>query len=160
MEGRRKEEGRISGRRDGRKEARRRGGMKEKRWRMGRNGGKEKRCGITPPFSCPVTLSDHGRVVFLVCLVYPPCALRSSWLPMAPPGSSWLLLASLVLLAPLGSSWLILAPPVSSSSWLLLAPPGSSWFPPDSSWLLLVHPGSPWLLLTFDVARPCRRRDG
>ena len=39
-------------------------------------------------------------------------------LPLAPPGSSWLLLA------PPGSSWLLLAPP--GSPWLLLDTPGSS----------------------------------
>ena len=88
----------------------------------------------------------------------------SSWLLLAPPrlllaspGSSWLRYgSSWLLLAPLGSFWLLLAPP--GSSWLLLAPPGSSWLllaPPGSSWLLLASPGSSWLLLA-PPGRPSR----
>ena len=63
-----------------------------------------------------------------------PC---SSWLPLAPPGSS----------CPPGSSWLPMAPP--GSPWLPLAPPPGSPWPPlaflaphGSSWLLLAPPGS------------------
>ena len=73
---------------------------------------------------------------------------------LAPPGSSWLLLAAgCSPLTPPGSSkllcWLLLAP--ASSSWLLQAPPGSSrlllahgfsWLlpaPPSSSGLIWVH---------------------
>ena len=67
----------------------------------------------------------------------------SSWLPLAPPGSSWL--SSLRPLAPPGSPWLLLDPP--GFPWLLLAPAGSPWLlvpaPPGFSWLLLAPPGSP-----------------
>ena len=72
----------------------------------------------------------------------------SSWLPFAPPGHLWLLLAlgtlpagsSWPLLVPAGSSWLPLALPLlalDSSKLLLLASPGSSLPLPGSSWLLL-----------------------
>ena len=76
-------------------------------------------------------------------------------LPLAPLGSSWLLLAppgtSCLLLAPPGSSWLFLAPPGLAR--LLLAQPGSAWLisippgplaPLGSSWLLLAPLGSSW----------------
>ena len=86
------------------------------------------------------------------CLLAPP---GSSWLLLAPPGSSWLLLAPL---APPGSSWLLDLGPPGSLTWVLMGPPGSSWLPqgsflapPGSSWLLLAPPGSSWLLL----APPC-----
>ena len=81
-------------------------------------------------------------------------SIPGAWLPLVPPGSTWLLKTiswvSLGLpVAPLGSSWLPLAPP--GSSWQILASsPGTSWLllaPPGSFSLLVAARGYFWLLL-------------
>ena len=81
-------------------------------------------------------------------------SIPGAWLPLVPPGSTWLLKTiswvSLGLpVAPLGSSWLPLAPP--GSSWQILASsPGTSWLllaPPGSFSLLVAARGYFWFLL-------------
>ncbi len=81
----------------------------------------------------------------------------SSWVPLAPPSSSWVLLVSFwfLLAPPPGSLGLLLAPP--DPFWLLYVPYCSSWLLLAlliSSWLLVALHGFSWLLLVPPASRP------
>ena len=89
--------------------------------------------GLLPPTAHPrLTLAFLAPPCFLGFPSLPLAPSWPPWLPMAPPGSSCLLL-----LAPPGSSWPLHAPPCLSL--LLLASPGSSWLLLASYWLLYVR---------------------